>query len=332
MPNPDHPARSNRTAARLCAAVCAAARLVPMGVLLIVLAGCSGDESSAPAQNAKKSNLRLNLLVVDDEALVEAIRPLKAEWQARSGAGFEVRSATSAELAEMKTVSDDAIIFPSARLGWLVERGMIAPLPAEKLKGDELGWSDLFEVLQLREVMWNGQPHAVPFGSPLLVCWYRPDLFEKFKRQPPVTWTEYQQAAEFFAQRDKLKDAAPAADVPWSGTLEPRAPGWAGSLLLARAAAYAKHRDSYSTFFNIDSMEPLIAGPPYVRRADRTGRGRASASRQRRGARPDGRQARISGRSRSHGAHLAHGGPAQDSRADHDAGRFCRTSWRRKGL
>jgi ABC-type glycerol-3-phosphate transport system substrate-binding protein len=35
--------------------------------------------------------------------------------------------------------------------------------------------------------------------------------------------------------------------------------------LLARAASYAKHRDNYSTLFHIDTMEPLVAGPPFVR-------------------------------------------------------------------
>jgi multiple sugar transport system substrate-binding protein len=35
--------------------------------------------------------------------------------------------------------------------------------------------------------------------------------------------------------------------------------------LLARAAAYAKHRSQYSTLFDYRTMMPLIAGPPFVR-------------------------------------------------------------------
>ena len=50
----------------------------------------------------------------------------------------------------------------------------------------------------------------------------------------------------------------------WCGTIEPLAPGWAGDVLLARAAAYAKHRDNFSTLFDIETMEPLVAGPPFV--------------------------------------------------------------------
>jgi multiple sugar transport system substrate-binding protein len=50
--------------------------------------------------------------------------------------------------------------------------------------------------------------------------------------------------------------------------MEPLAKNWAGLTLLARAAAYAKHRNHYSTLFDMESMEPLIAGAPFVRALD----------------------------------------------------------------
>ena len=54
-------------------------------------------------------------------------------------------------------------------------------------------------------------------------------------------------------------------DSKFFGTIEPLAPGWAGLVLLARAASYARHRDNYSTFLQIDTMEPLVDSPPFVR-------------------------------------------------------------------
>ncbi len=65
--------------------------------------------------------------------------------------------------------------------------------------------------------------------------------------------------------RENLSDSAPPADAAWHGTLEPLADGWGAKLLLARAAAYAKHRDNFSTLFNIETFKPLVAGPPFVR-------------------------------------------------------------------
>jgi multiple sugar transport system substrate-binding protein len=76
---------------------------------------------------------------------------------------------------------------------------------------------------------------------------YRADLFEQMGKAPPNTWTEYANLAKEIA------------------TAEPIGPHWAGKLLLARAAAYGRHRDNYSTLFRMDTMEPLIAGEPFVR-------------------------------------------------------------------
>ena len=67
------------------------------------------------------------------------------------------------------------------------------------------------------------------------------------------------------ADRAQSGSAAASDERPFSGVLEPLGPGWAGVVLLARAASYAKHPDNYSTLFDINTMEPLIAGEPFVR-------------------------------------------------------------------
>ena len=98
----------------------------------------------------------------------------------------------------------------------------------------------------------------MPFGSPVLTCYYRADLLEKLHRKPPRLWTEYEELAKLLAGQK------PAGSGPWCGTIEPLGPGWAGLVLLARAAPYAKHHDQYSALFNVETMEPLVAGPPFV--------------------------------------------------------------------
>jgi multiple sugar transport system substrate-binding protein len=216
-------------------------------------------------ENAKsRTAVQLKLLVVDDDAMATAINSLKGEWSAETGGGLEIRTATSAELANSKSLAEDAVIYPASALGALAERELIEALP--ETAPSDLAWSDLFESLQLREAMWGGKRYAVPFGSPVFVLWYRPDLLKQVHRlEPPKTWTEYQQLAQLLSDRANLGEAAPPADVPWTGALEPHAAGWGGRLLLARAAAYALHRDSYSTYFSIDKLRPLIASEPFSR-------------------------------------------------------------------
>ncbi len=204
------------------------------------------------------------MLVVGDHPLAHAARQLKAEWKALAGGELKVTEMTDAELVAAESLAADAVIYPAHRIGILVERGWLAAVPREVLDRDELAWPEVFTAIQLGEVTWGKTVFAVPLGSPVLTCYYRPDLFEAHKKSPPRTWAEYQTLVEYFNHRDHAP-ADLAADAPWSGTIEPLAVGWGGRLLLARAASYARHRDNYSTLFQLDTMAPLVGSEPFVR-------------------------------------------------------------------
>ncbi|MBN2473498.1 MAG: extracellular solute-binding protein [Pirellulales bacterium] len=169
---------------------------------------------------------------------------------------------TEEELLAADPIAADAVICASHRLGDLAQRQRIVPVP-EGLREDA-AWGDLFELPQLREASWADRTLAVPFGSPVLTCYYRADLLEKLGQKPPQTWSEYQKLAALLV--DPAGSGDPSAEAAArSGTIEPLGPGWAGIVLLARAASYAKHRNNYSALFDIRTMEPLVAGPPFIR-------------------------------------------------------------------
>jgi len=240
--------------------------LAGSAVVVVMAAGCSRQENAALVGEATvPRESEFKLIVVDDPPMAAAIERLRAEWKARTGATLAIVQLTLDELLSAKCLpaGADAVIYPSGQVGLLVQRGWIMPLPAEYATNRELAWSDTFELLQVAETRWGQIPYAVPFGSTVLTCYYRTDLFDRFRKRPPITWQEYQVLAEFFAKRENLS----GVEIPdaWSATVEPLASGWAGRVLLARAAAYAKHRDHYSTLFKIDTMQPLVAGAPFVR-------------------------------------------------------------------
>ena len=233
--------------------------------LLLLLAGCpkaDSDSNSKPAELPLKG-VALRLTVVDDSALAAAVVRVKGEWNAQTGSELEVVKTTEEDLLRAKELPGDAVLCPSHLLGVLAEREWIAPVPKPILRNPE--WAGVFDLLKLRETVWGNQTMAVPFGSPVLCCYYRADLLEKLGRRPPKTWSEYQALAKLLAANSPYERwTAEPAPPTWSGTIEPLAPGWAGLTLLARAAPYAKHRDNYSALFDIKTMEPLVAGPPFV--------------------------------------------------------------------
>ena len=233
----------------------------------LLLAGCPNSETPTETPGHQPlEGVKLRLAVVDDPALAAAIVRARGEWTAQTGADFEVVEIKTGELdlkgdspifvgTKIGTVPVDAVVCPSHLMGVLAERKMLAPVPKKILRDPE--WQDVFELLKLREAAWAKQTVAVPFGSPVFCCYYRADLLKELGHRPPQTWTEYGELARLLSQKGRKG--------PWAATIEPLAPGWAGMVLMARAAPYAKHRDNYSTLFNIETMEPLVDGPPMIR-------------------------------------------------------------------
>ncbi len=227
----------------------------------LVLTGCPQSEAKRESQPAAKplEGVKLTVAVVDDDHLAAAIRRATGEWNAQTGSELQVESLTEQNLAKAETIPADAVVCASHLLGVLAERKLLAPVPQRILRSAE--WAGVFELPKLREAAWGKQIMAVPFGAPVFCCYYRSDLLQKLGRRPPRTWAEYQELAKLLAEKGKDERAAAKN---WAGAIEPLAPGWAGRVLLARAASYATHRDNYSTVCNIETMEPLVAGPPFV--------------------------------------------------------------------
>ena len=228
--------------------------------------GCREAEqtaSSSPAA-APESLAPLRVLVIDDPELATVI---PRQWQARAERAVAIEQTTTQEFlaAKRKRLGVDAVIYPSGLLGELAQRELIEPFSDDSINSSQFARREIFELSRLREVDWGGSVLAVTFGSPQWNLLYRRDIFARLQLTPPKTWSEYESLVKRLTDREALGELAPPADQPWAAVIEPLGPGWAGPLLLARSAAYARHRSQYSTLFDYRTMQPLIGGPPFVR-------------------------------------------------------------------
>lgn len=247
-------------------------------VMAILLAGCGPGASPRGAKTNEKqaaAPLVIRVLVVDDQPLAAAVQE---QWQVRaSGDELQVRTANSADLKTAQRLSADVVVFPARRMGELVERELIQPLPDAPQQAPPAGEEppptalaavhDLLPTVRQCDASWGRRAYAVALGSPQLVLLYRPDLFKSLELVPPTTWAEYQAVVERLSDRAALGELAPEEGKPWSAALEPASQGWAGTMLLARAASAVRSQGQLYTLFDIDKMEARIAAPPYVRAA-----------------------------------------------------------------
>lgn len=226
------------------------------------LSGCGphSDPAEEPDDKAVPPS-RMKVIVVDDGPFASALEQL---WKARIENELQLQQLTSADLEKAKQLNADIVIFPSDKLGLLAERRLIAAPSEEGSPEAARASTDVFELQRRVEVLWGNSVMAYSFGSPQLVLMYRADLFVAAKLTPPITWAEYAELLPRLA-RDQLGAAAPVEGQAWSATIEPLGKGWGGKMLLARTAAYATHPSQFSTLFDCETMQPLIAGPPFQR-------------------------------------------------------------------
>lgn len=224
------------------------------GLTLGTTVGCPRtSQRPATTQQAKTPPKPLVVLVADDPPLAEAIA---REWRGRTEEELTVTQVKIDDLKKANRLPGDAVIFPNGELGQLAERGLLLPLENEALEDAEFNYRDIFDQVRLREMRWGGRTVAAPLGSPQLLLCYRADLFQEYNLAIPGDWKGYQQLVE---QLVHLKSAVAMTAV------EPLAEGWAGQMLLARAAGYVMHRDQVSPLFRLGTAEPLIGEAPFVR-------------------------------------------------------------------
>ena len=232
-------------------------------VFFLLLAGCGPGNPVSQVETARPlAGVKLRLVVVDDPAIAAAVRGLRDEWKAQTGGEVELGEATEQQIAAAAVLPGDALICPAHLLGPLAEVKRLAPVPRSVACDPKGPWSQTFELPRNQDAVWGNETYGLPLGSPVFCCYCRADLLEKAHRKPPRTWKEYEELARLFG-REGTK-ATGAGGLKY-GTVEPLARGWAGLVLLARAAAYAKERDNYTTLFDEKTLEPAIAGLPFVR-------------------------------------------------------------------
>ncbi len=222
------------------------------------------EESPAPAATSAPQTLRL--VAVDDESqLAEQIARL---WTAETGGQIEVTTCDRGTLpgGTNPYPAADLWMYPSLSLGEMLAAGWLQPLDSTASGAGDLNRAQLLPLERGITVQAGESVAGVSLGSPLFVVLYRRDVWESLSLPPPRTWREYHEAAA------KIRESSPqlAARQPPlpSEICEPWHDTWLVDLFLARAASQFAKRGRLSTVFDIATMDPLVATPPFIAAAE----------------------------------------------------------------
>lgn len=238
-----------------------------LGIVALALlsAGCPSAPPPPPA--AAWAGQTLRVCVVGDPPLAAELRARIRPWEESSGAKVQVSEAASAETVPLP--EGDVVVLPSAEMGAAVARGELLPWDVAWTTDPQAGWEALPETVRYGEMMLGEEVYGVPLGAPVLLAYLRDELFSGPKGaaekaaaalSPPVDWKAWDALARSAQPAGGSNHAA-----GWQyGCVLPLGDGWAGLLLLARAAPEAKHPSHYSTLFETKTMKPLLTETPFV--------------------------------------------------------------------
>ena len=222
--------------------------------------GCSDGQQGV---TGKSSGVRpplplrsVSVLVVDAPELSSVVN---RQWKARTESELKVTDVTWSELAAAKfdTLSQyEVVVYPSCRVVELAAQEKLGQIDSRLLADSDFNQRGrLFFERALGE--YGGKPLAVSLGGaiPVLLC--RSDVLEECGVDAPKSWSE------FSALANKLKtlDADPA--LP-RDVLVPLQGDWASHAVALRSASAIRKLGRYSTFFDVNSMAPLVASQPFL--------------------------------------------------------------------
>ncbi len=227
--------------------------------------------SPALACSPDYSDVKLTFITQTGPYIASALTNAAEVWSEKTCGEFEVVEFPWGELYPKIVTSlvegqqFDGFAFPPA---WSPDFfPYMEEMPAEIRQGAD--WDDIHPVYRDRLMVWDGKVLSQTMDGDLHALTYRIDLFEDpaeqaafkskygYDLQPPRTWKEYLEIAEFFTRpEDKL----------W-GTVEAyRRGGQQFWFFFSHAASYTNHPDHPgSMFFDPETMDAQINNPGWVR-------------------------------------------------------------------
>lgn len=236
--------------------------LFAVGALVMAVTGCD---------NAAESGF-----VVEDESDVETVskpKPLRLlainmpefgdeiarQWSAQRDGELSIQHVGFDEFDDSPEVADDVdlIVHPATINYDLISKKLIRPISRDAMEDEDLNRSAFLQHFRKALVRHGDETWSVSLGDHQLRLFYRKDILDAAKIEPPRTWEELFEAAR------ELTASGSAGEIKM--ILVPRSEGFAANLFMARAASLIRDRGKLTTFFDRKTMKPTLEAKPFER-------------------------------------------------------------------
>lgn len=239
-------------------------------------------KAAAPAQGGKKKYEGVALKYAALASMGQGVEKILSPWLEETGlkldrGQFEQQEITDKLMQSMATNTHlaDVVQFEANSAGDIMGNGFLLEVPKDIQQ--RLDWDDIAPAYRDRLLTWAGKTYAAPFDGDTHHLVFRRDLAEdaanqqKFKakygydlspKTGPLTWDEHKNWAEFFTGWDWNKNGKDDDFGFAHMTLRKNTAYWG---FVSRVSSLAKHPEDPGFFFDIETGDPRINNPAWVR-------------------------------------------------------------------
>jgi len=247
---------------------------------LVVILMIFTSVSLTNAQEKQFDGIEIKVFTQTPPYIAKPVQMFRADWEKKTGGKITLITSPWGELYTKMFSSlafgekmFDITIFPSPWLPEFASKGFFAQLDQFIEKDEQINWEDIIPIFREDIVSFNGKVYAITLDGNPHMFYYRLDAFNnpeyqaKFKEkygydlEPPKTWQQVRDAAEFFNGWDWDGDGREEYGVVEAM----RKDGQAFWTFLSRSSAYCSiPGQPGGLFFDPETMEPLINNPGHV--------------------------------------------------------------------
>jgi multiple sugar transport system substrate-binding protein len=237
-------------------------KLVALLSVVIVFSMLVGPAQATGPVQLPFEGVTVNLITFTGPQIAEPLQRRGPDFEELTGAKINVVIVPFADLyskilTDMATGTNsfDAFVFAPQWMVDYITPGYLEDL-TDRIEADEaLEWEDVAPFFRDFSATYAGRIYTIPLDGDFHMVYYRTDLLEAEGMEPPKTWDDYLEIAEFFHGKDLNGDGDP--DYGSCISKKRGAQGW--QFVWSFVTSFLQTQGTgQGSFFNTETMEPLV--------------------------------------------------------------------------
>ncbi|MEH2056579.1 MAG: extracellular solute-binding protein [Nostoc sp.] len=231
------------------------------------------SSSSQPTKTASSTPQRFDGITINFLSQTGNITAFKhhiSEFEAQTGAKVNLIAVPYNNLYDTlwkdwsgSASKYDGAFFVSQWMTDFAKTGYLENLTQRVQTDTALQWQDVAPFFQNFSATYQGQIYAMPLDGDFHMAYFRKDLLEQAKLEPPNTWEEYLALAKRFHGQDLNGDGQPDYGSCIDRTFDPMNAAW---LFWSIVSPFLQSQGTaQGTFFDPDTMKPLVNNQAFAR-------------------------------------------------------------------